>query len=330
MSMGGLLDRLKKDIVLGAEGYLFELERRGCVKAGPFVPEVVLDYPEAVTELHREFLRAGSEVMVAFTYYAHRGKMKRVGREVDIEQLNRNAVRLAVSVAREGGALVAGNLSESWMYDHRDHAGSEKTVRPMFEEQVRWAKEEGADFIIAETFDHAGEALIALDVIKQAGLPSCVTYTPLRDTTKDGHPWDIACKMLEDNGADIVGLNCGRGPHTMFGFLVAIRKAVKCHVAALPVPYRTTEKQPYFQTLTLPGGGCAFPVALDPFVLTRFEAADFALKARSMGINYIGLCCGGAPHHIRSMAEALGRTVPAGRFSPDQSVLPDSGTCDAD
>ena len=330
MARGGLLERLKKDIVLVAEGYLFELERRGCVKAGPFVPEVVLDYPEAVTELHREFLRAGSEVMVAFTYYAHRSKMKRVGREVDIEELNRNAVRLAASVAREGGALVAGNLSESWMYDHRDHAGSEKIVRPMFEEQVSWAKEEGADFIIAETFDHAGEALIALDVIRQAGLPSCVTYTPLLDTTRDGHPWDVACKMLEDKGADIVGLNCGRGPQTMYGPLVAIRKAVNCRVAALPVPYRTTGQQPYFQKLTLPGGECAFPVALDSFVLTRFEAADFALKARSIGINYIGLCCGGAPHHIRSMAEALGRTVPAGRFSPDQSVLPDSGICDAD
>ena len=44
--------------MLGAEGYVFELERRGCIKAGPYVPEVVLDYPDAVRELHREFLIA--------------------------------------------------------------------------------------------------------------------------------------------------------------------------------------------------------------------------------------------------------------------------------
>ena len=52
----GILERLKDGVVLGAEGYLFELERRGYLKAGPFVPEAVLDFPEAVKELHREFL----------------------------------------------------------------------------------------------------------------------------------------------------------------------------------------------------------------------------------------------------------------------------------
>ena len=43
-----LIERLEKDVVLVAEGYIFELERRGYLKAGPFVPEVVLEHPEAV------------------------------------------------------------------------------------------------------------------------------------------------------------------------------------------------------------------------------------------------------------------------------------------
>jgi betaine-homocysteine S-methyltransferase len=330
MKKRGILDRLKHGVVLGAEGYLFELERRGYVKAGPFVPEAVLDHPEAVRELHREFLHAGAEVMVAFTYYAHRSKMKRVGREIDIEHLNRTALRIASEVAREGEALMAGNLSETWMYDHHEPAKSEAVVRPMYEEQVRWAREEGADFIIAETFDHLGEALVALDVIRQSGLPSCVTFTPLHDATKDGYTWDDACRALEDRGADIVGINCGRGPDTVYGVIEKIRKAVKCFVAAQPVPYRTTPAQPCFQKLEEPGKGCAFPVALEPFLLTRFDTADFALRARDMGVNYIGLCCGGAPHYIRAMAEALGRKVSAGRYSPDKSVLPDGRTCDGD
>jgi betaine-homocysteine S-methyltransferase len=62
-----IVDRLRAGTVLGAEGYVFELERRGYIKAGPFVPEVVLDFPDAVRELHREFLRAGADVMVALT-----------------------------------------------------------------------------------------------------------------------------------------------------------------------------------------------------------------------------------------------------------------------
>src|SRR5205823_11605285 len=52
----GILERLEAGVVLGAEGYVFELERRGYIKAGPYVPEVVLDFPDAVRELHREFL----------------------------------------------------------------------------------------------------------------------------------------------------------------------------------------------------------------------------------------------------------------------------------
>jgi betaine-homocysteine S-methyltransferase len=90
-----LQQRLSEGVVLGAEGYVFELERRGYVKAGPFVPEVILDEPDALRQLHRDFLRAGSEVMVALTYYAHREKLKDVGRADDLEQMNRQAVRIA-------------------------------------------------------------------------------------------------------------------------------------------------------------------------------------------------------------------------------------------
>ena len=87
----GLEGLLEDGLVLCAEGFVFELERRGYVKSGPYVPEVVLDHPEAVTELHREFARAGSDVVLALTYYAHEDKMKVVGRGADTEQLNREA-----------------------------------------------------------------------------------------------------------------------------------------------------------------------------------------------------------------------------------------------
>lgn len=320
----GILERLKNDVVLCAEGYLFELERRGYLKAGAFVPEVVLDYPEAVEELHREFLLCGSEIMVAFTYYGHREKMKVAGREGELETLNRNALRIAKKVAAEGDALMAGNLSNTWLYDPADHDGSVKKIRPVFEEQLGWAVDEGADFIIAETFSHVGEALCALEEIKKTDLPAMVTYTPQCETSLDEYQWDDACKILEDNGAHIVGVNCGRGPYSSYHFLQKIRERVSCHVAAQPVPYRTTDLHPYFQDLPDVADNTkrAFPVALDPYVLTRFEMADFAEKARNMGINFIGICCGGAPHHVRAMAEALGRQVPAGRYSPDLSQHP--------
>jgi betaine-homocysteine S-methyltransferase len=153
MGTRGLRERLDDGIVLGAEGYLFELERRGYLKGGPFVPEVVLDFPDAVRELHREMLRAGAEVMVAFTYYAHRDKLRSIGREADLEPLNRQALRLAREVAAEGDALVAGNICNTWVYDMDAPESSGETVREMYREQVGWAVEEGAELIISETHD---------------------------------------------------------------------------------------------------------------------------------------------------------------------------------
>jgi betaine-homocysteine S-methyltransferase len=165
---GALADRLAQGTVLGAEGYVFELERRGYVKAGAYVPEAVLDFPDAVTELHREFLRAGADVMVALTYYAHRGKLRQLGRESELEAMNRQAVRLARQVAAEGGALVAGNVCNTWAYNPHD-AASADVVRAMYAEQLGWAADEGIDFVIAETNDYLGEALIGLEVSQELG-----------------------------------------------------------------------------------------------------------------------------------------------------------------
>lgn len=150
-SRPGLLERLAAGPVICAEGYLFELERRGYFSAGSYVPEVVLEHPEAVAQLHREFMHAGSDVIEAFTYYGHREKMRQVGKEDLLDDLNRQALKLAKGVAEEGGALVAGNIYITKIFDKDDKASKDE-VRAMFEEQVGWAAEEGVDFIIGETY----------------------------------------------------------------------------------------------------------------------------------------------------------------------------------
>src|SRR5437763_5288683 len=266
----GILERLKRGVVLGAEGYVFELERRGYIKAGPYVPEVVLDFPEAVKELHREFLRAGSDVMVALTYYAHREKLKDVGRENDLERMNRQAVRLANEVAREGDALVAGNICNTWAYDPDNARETSRIVRAMYEEQLTWAVEEGIDFVISETNDYLGEALIALEVIKQFGLPAMVTLASVQpEETRDGYDYVEACKRLADAGADIVGLNCDRGPETMLPIIAKIRSAVNCYVAAQPVHYKTDAKHRSFESLRTRVGQQGLPLSLAAFCHKR-------------------------------------------------------------
>jgi betaine-homocysteine S-methyltransferase len=326
----GLLGMLAQGSVLCAEGYLFEFERRGYLQAGAFVPEIVLEHPEMVAALHREFVHAGSDVVLAFTYYGHREKLRMIGKEDLLEPLNRQALEIGRTVARETGALLAGDICNTNLFE--PDAASRGAVRAMFEEQVDWAAAAGVDYIVGETFSYGEEALIALEVIRAAGLPAVMTIAAHRTPiTRDGWTPEEACRRLADAGADVVGLNCSRGPRTMLPLVARIREAVDTHVAALPVTYRTTESEPSFQSLRDPGcewvpHGVPFPTALDPFLCNRYEMAEFAREALGLGVGYLGVCCGGAPHYVRSMAEALGRQPPASRYSPDMSKHAFMGT----
>ena len=317
-----LLARLKNGAVICAEGYVFELERRGYLQAGAFVPEVLFDHPEVVEQLHLDFVHAGSDVTQALTYYVHREKLRVIGREKDLVPMNRAALRIAKSVARRTGTLFAGDLCNTNIYDPADKSAIKEVAR-IFDEQVGWAVEAGVDYFVAETLGWAGEALMALEAIRRhSKVPVVVTFAMHREElTRDGLTPAEACQRLEAAGADVVGLNCHRGPATMLPLLKQIRAAVKCHVAGLPVPYRTVPTQPSFMSLTDPccGDRRAFPVGLDPFVCTRAEITDFGREAFALGIRYLGVCCGAGPHHIRALAESLGRHPPASRYSADMS-----------
>ncbi|MGI8521987.1 MAG: homocysteine S-methyltransferase family protein [Nocardioides sp.] len=320
----GLGARLDEGPVVCAEGYLFELERRGYLQAGPFVPEVVLDHPEQVSALHEQFVHAGSDVVEALTYYAHRDKLRAVDKDGQLEALNLRALELAGRVAEDTATLLAGNVCNTNVYDP-DSPATHVAAREMFTEQVGWAAEAGVDFVIGETFRYTEEALLALAVIREAGLPAVITLAVgTSPETRDGWRPSDACRRLADAGADVVGLNCLRGPATMLPLLDEIVEAVDVPVAAMPVPYRTYTEQPTFHALRdvdhglLPGDR-PFPTALDPFTCNRYEIADFTRRAVDAGVRYLGLCCGAAPHHVRSMAEALGRKPPASRYTEDMS-----------
>ena len=319
-----LMERLKKGSVICAEGYLFEFERRGYLQAGAFVPEVVLEHPGLVEQLHREFVHAGSDVVEAFTYYGHREKLRLIGREKDLEPMNRMALKIAKKVAKDTGTLFAGNICNSTVYIQDDKA-THKTARKMFDEQIAWAADAGVDFIIGETYTHAGEALLALDAIKAAKMTAVITLAvPTNGVMREGWTPEDACKRLEDRGVDVVGLNCARGPKTMLPLLKKIRKKVKVPMAALPVAYRTTTREPTFQSLSDRHCDCIprdhpFPIALDPFTCNRFEIAEFGKAAHALGVHYLGVCCGAGPHHIRALAEAIGREPAASRYSADMS-----------
>jgi len=331
MNKRNLLDRLDNETVICAEGFLFEAERRGYLASGEFVPELALENPEALKNIHVDFQHAGSDVVEAFTYNGHREKMRVIGKEDLLEPLNRAALKIAKEVADNPGEgkeknLLAGNVSNTNIWDPNDK-NKQNEVRSMFAEMIGWASNEGADFIIGETFYYAEEAYTALEEIKKSGLPAVLTISPMGENImRDGVSVIDTCKELEQRGADVVGMNCFRGPNTMLPYLKEIRKVIKCHMAALPIPYRTKKDQPTFFNLD-DNNGCAcnaphgrtFPTALDPLYCNRYEIHDFAKTASNLGINYLGVCCGAAPMHIREVAEAVGKTVPASRYREKMS-----------
>ncbi len=326
-----LRERLDNGGVLCAEGYLFEMERRGYLTSGAFVPEAALENPEALRAVHADFQHAGSDVMEAFTYHGNRERLRVMGKEELLEPLNRGALRIAREVAAavpEGSEpnLVAGNICTSSVWLPGDREG-QAAARAQFEEMVGWSVEEGADYIVGETFFFAEEAFCALEVARSSGLDTVVTLAPPAGE-RMGDGWGVAdaCKELEQRGAAVVGMNCFRGPATMMPLLREVRAAVGCHVAGLPVTYRTTAEHPTFFNLPDNNGctcpaphGRPFPTGLDPLRTSRHEIRAFAEEAWAMGVKYLGVCCGASPVDIREVAEAMGRTPPASRYRPDIS-----------
>ena len=296
-----ILDRLKEGVVLGDGGYLLALESRGYVQAGPFTPEVTIEHPNALRALHEEFMHAGAEVLQVLGFYASENKLAQIGYANRLAEINRAAVRIAREAAQTGkDVLVAGDLCLTWKYQEGNQASVDE-CRRLFEAQIDFQQSEGVDFWICETFLHVGEALIALDAAKKTRLPVMVTLAFEGPKTRDGMSPGEAVKRLEDAGADIVGTNCFMDPKHMFPIAEEMRKAAKGYLAAQPVAYRCTDEVPFFT------GQKGFPDQLDPYQLTRTELGDFAKRARDLGVNYIGGCCGCQGAHIRQMARALGK-----------------------
>ena len=126
----------------------------------------MLEHPELVAGLHREFVHAGSDVVEAFTYYAHREKLRMIGKEDLIEPLNRARARAS---PREVAAETRRARRRRPLQHQRRSTpttASRAAVRAMFEEQVGWIVDAGMDFVVAETFSWGEEALLALEAIK--------------------------------------------------------------------------------------------------------------------------------------------------------------------
>jgi betaine-homocysteine S-methyltransferase len=298
--------------VLGDGGYLIELERRGHVDSGSgreqvgtgrgsgqFTPEVVVENPDALRELHREFLQAGSRVLQALTFFATREKLSRAGYGPRTEEINVAAVRLAKEIAGEQ-ALVAGSVSRTQLFE-REGPGAASHVRDLFSEQIRLLQDAGVDFLILETFFHLQEMLIALDCARASGLQVVATmsFRPTLTASTDGHSPEECAKQMAGAGAAAVGANCEQEPSRIVALVRAMGAAAGVPVAAQPAAFRTTAETPCFTKMP------QFPDELETIQVARRDFEAFGRIAVDNAFGFVGGCCGCNAAYIRALAAGI-------------------------
>ncbi len=306
--MKPITELLKQSVVVGDGGYLIELERRGYVDSGSrrekvgtgrgsgqFTPEVAVENPDALRELHREFLRAGSHVLQALTFFGTREKLNRAGYGSEAEKINHAAVKLAKEVAGDK-ALVAGSVSRTQLTEREGMASLDKS-RDHIAEQIRFLKDAGVDFLILETFFHLAEMKVALQCAAAAGLPAVATmsFRPLISKCSDDHTPAECAKVMAAEGALAVGANCEQDPQRMLPLLREMRAASPVPLAAQPAAFITTEECHSFTRLP------AFPDNLETIQISRRGFYDFGKLVRNEGIGFAGGCCGCNAAYIREL-----------------------------
>ncbi|XP_012684011.2 betaine--homocysteine S-methyltransferase 1-like [Clupea harengus] len=309
----GILERLDAgEVVIGDGGYVIALERRGYVKAGHWTPEAAVEHPDAVRQIHREFLRAGANIIQTFTFYSSDDKLELSGNVTNItgQQINAAACDIAREVANEGNALVAGGVSQTPAYSG---SSSEKEVKAVFKKQLDVFIKKDVDFLIVEYFEHVAEAEWAVQVLKTSGKPVAATLCISPEGDIDGvTPGDCAVRLVKA-GAQIVGVNCHLDPLICVRTVKLMKNGLeaaklKAHLMVQPLGFHTPECN-HTGYLSLP----EFPFALETRAMTRWDMQKYAREAYKAGIRYIGGCCGFEPYHIRAVAEEL---------APERGFLP--------
>jgi methionine synthase I (cobalamin-dependent)/5,10-methylenetetrahydrofolate reductase len=279
-----LLDDLKEKILIadGAIGTLLYSYGRGhCFE------ELNISHPEQIQKVHQAYLNAGAQVIQTNTYGANYEKLSRYGLEEQVREINIQAVRLAKEVVQDK-AYVVGTIGG--MRGVKKKATPIHEITRQFQEQLDSLLSEQVDGLLLETYYDLEELTAVLKLArKQTQLP-IIAQVSLHEIgiLQEGISISQAFGVLEDLGADVIGLNCRVGPYHMIRSLEQAPLPQKAFLSAYP-------------NASLPSYvDGEFTYQSDP---TYF--AESALELREQGVRLIGGCCGTTPEHIKAIAQAV-------------------------
>lgn len=273
-------------ILDGAMGTM--LQARG-LKAGDCPEQMILDAPDIVEGVHREYAAAGAQVIVSNTFGANRTKLAHYGLQERVEEINRRGIELARNAVGDAG-FVAGSIGPSGLFLEPVGDADFDEMVDVFGEQVRAFAAAGADAISCETFLDIRElkaAVIACRTYSDLPVIAMMTFDDGGRTVLGTSP-ESAAVTLDGLQVDVIGSNCGLGIEGMYEVLTRMRTCTSRPMivqanAGLPV---------------LKDGETFFPA-------TPAEMVQYHERLLELGVRIIGGCCGTTPEHIRVMCEAL-------------------------
>lgn len=279
------------DGAMGTQLMLAGLEQGGCGEAWN------LTHPDRVLAIQRRYAEAGSDCLITNTFGGSRIMLHRHGHAGDVTAVNRAAVQIAREAFSGRDGYVLGDVGPfgGLLEPYGDFTQTQ--VRKAFEEQTRALVEEGADAIIVETQTSLEELGLAIGAAREAGA-ACVIGSMAYDVTLDrstfrtmmGIDPERAAEFMQEQGADVVALNCGTGMD-----MERARHAVERYKQVTDLP-----------VMAQPNAG--LPRLVDMQVVydeTPEQMAQGVVPLLETGIGVVGACCGSTPAHIRAFRLAV-------------------------
>ena len=256
----------------------------------------ILEHPQVMLDLQKAYVKAGTDILYAPTFTANRKKLEEYGLSDRLEKMNRKL--MAISKEAAGGqALVAADLTMTGqqLYPLGDMMFEE--LVEIYKEQARVVADAGADLFVVETMMSLQECRAALIAIREVcDLPVMISLTYNEDgRTLYGTEPKTATIVLQNLGADVIGINCSTGPEAMVAPV-----AEMAEYATIPI-------------LAKPNAG--MPELIDGETVYRTTPEEFATAGKKLfaaGATILGGCCGTTPEHIRALAETVSAAYKSG------------------
>lgn len=252
--------------------------------SGVCVEKWILENPETLLKLQREFIAAGAQALYAPTFGANRACLRNYGLENETAELNRRLVALTQSIARPENVLVGGSLCPTGLFVPPFGQTDFDDIYDIYREQVRVLDDADVDFFAIETQTSLADMRAAVLAARTTNRPVFVTIT----VDESGHTMTGGSLLpilitLQAMGVDAIGLNCSFGPKSLAQWIEQVAPHAVVPIIAKPnagVPMWNAQAQ----------DGYLSPEAFSEEMRVLMHA----------GARVVGGCCGTTPAHIHA------------------------------